>query len=296
MAHVDDDGTRALGATGLRAAAIGFGGGALGEASLDDDGARALVHAVRARGVRFFDTARSYGESEARLARALDDDGESVVCTKLGYGVAGVADWTYDAVARGVDEARARLARDTIDVVALHSCPRHVLERGEVVRALEDARAAGRVRVTAYAGDDEALWWAVEHGPFGLVIASYSVVDQKNARALARAKEKGQAVVVKRALGNMAFAGDVDPRAPDRVELQRRFRALALDLGPDPFETLVRFASQAPFVDVTLIGTRKASRVEDAIRAHAKGPLDEETRARIVQRYAEVGSAWDPVV
>jgi aryl-alcohol dehydrogenase-like predicted oxidoreductase len=287
---------RALGATGLEACAIGFGAGALGDASLSDDEARSLIDTVRESGVNLFDSARSYGESEARLGRALTNDARAIVCTKVGYGVPNVADWTYDAVMGGVDRARALLQRDVIDVVYLHSCPRHVLERGDVVRALDDARRAQKVRVAGYAGDGDALSFAVESGRFGAVLASYSVVDQKNKAVLERAHARGIAVVVKRALGNMAFLPGAGEGGPDRAELARRFQAMALDLGPDPFETLVRFAACAPFVDVTLIGTRQAARVTDALRAFEKGPLDASLLRAITSRFDDVGAAWDAVI
>jgi hypothetical protein len=70
-----------------------------------------------------------------------------VLSTKVGYGIPGLADWTGPCIATGGDAALARLATDRLDVVHLHSCPREVLERGEVVEALlaaaEVTRPAG---------------------------------------------------------------------------------------------------------------------------------------------------------
>jgi len=287
---------RTLGESGLASCAVGFGAGALGDDTLSDDEARDLVAEMRARGVTLFDSARSYGESEARLGRALKGDARAIVCTKVGYGVPDVADWTYEAVMGGIHRACRVLQRDVIDIVYLHSCPRHVLERGDVVRALDDARRAGKIGVAGYAGDADALWFAIECGLFGAVLASYSVVDQRNRQALERAHARGIAVVVKRALGNMAFTPGGGEGGPDRVELARRFAALALDLGANPFETLVRFVAYAPFVDVMLIGTRRASRITDALRALDAGPLAAELHNAIERRFDDVGTAWDAVI
>ncbi len=43
----------------------------------------------------------------------------------------------------------------------LHSCPKEVLERGKVTWALGEAVRAGKVRVAAYSGENEALAYAI---------------------------------------------------------------------------------------------------------------------------------------
>ena len=82
---------------------------------------------------------------------------EFVLSTKVGYGIPGYDDWTGPVIAAGVDAALGRLRTDRIDVVHLHSCPLDVLERGEVVAALQATVTAGKVRVAAYSGDNAPL-------------------------------------------------------------------------------------------------------------------------------------------
>jgi aryl-alcohol dehydrogenase-like predicted oxidoreductase len=72
---------------------------------------------------------------------------------ELLYGVAGVADWTAEAVTRGIEEARTTLHSDVLDVVHLHSCPGHVACRDDIQDALEAARDSGHVAVIGYAGE-----------------------------------------------------------------------------------------------------------------------------------------------
>jgi len=109
----------------------------------EEAAARLLNHALDL-GLTLIDTARSYGLSEERIGRHLARRrDEFVLSTKVGYGIDGIPDWTYDCVVAGVDAARARLRTDVIDIVHLHSCGPGLLEAGEVARALADCAAAG---------------------------------------------------------------------------------------------------------------------------------------------------------
>src|SRR5262245_15325303 len=113
---------RALRRCGLELSALGLGCGPLGDPAISEENAAQLVHVALERGVCVFDTAPSYGESEARLGRALRGRRASaVLVTKGGYGVPGVADWTAEAVSLGIDRALRVLETDVIDAFLLHS-------------------------------------------------------------------------------------------------------------------------------------------------------------------------------
>ena len=131
---------RPFGATGLEVSALGLGGGQLGNSGLPEPVAERLLNQALDLGVNLIDTARGYGQSEARIGRYLGQRrAEMVLSTKVGYGVAGVTDWTADAVRLGIDEALRTLHTDWIDIVHLHSCSLEVLQRGDVIMALEQA-------------------------------------------------------------------------------------------------------------------------------------------------------------
>ena len=136
---------RSFGTTGLTVSPLGFGAGHIGGDDLTDAEAGRILGAALDLGVTLFDTARSYGRSEERIGRHLSHRrGEFVLFTKGGYGIDGVADWTGEAIARGIDESLARLRTDVIDLFHLHSCDAGVLGRDDIQRALDDARRAGR--------------------------------------------------------------------------------------------------------------------------------------------------------
>src|SRR5262249_39743918 len=107
------DEMRSLGRTRLRVSPLGVGCGPMGGASVDGRDAHGLVDAPLSLDLTVFDTAPSYGESEARLGRALAGRRDGVVIvTKCGYGVPGVDDWTPECIARGVDRTLERLRTD----------------------------------------------------------------------------------------------------------------------------------------------------------------------------------------
>jgi aryl-alcohol dehydrogenase-like predicted oxidoreductase len=266
---------RPFGDSGLEVSVMGFGGGHIGAASYDEDAAADLINAAVDAGVTFFDTARGYGLSKERLGRHLVHDDHIVVSTKVGYDVPGAEDWTRAAVTGGVDLALRRLQVDCIDVAFLHSCNLAVLQRGEVVEALEVAQAAGKVRVVGYSGENEALAWAVESGRFGAVQTSVNVADQWSLHhVLKSAEARGIGVVAKRPLANAPWRFSDRPSGHYAELYWDRLRAL--DVQPedgDWLSTAVRCATFAPEVSTAIVGTGSPAHLAEAVAAAAKGPL-----------------------
>lgn len=274
--------SRSLGRTGLAVSCVGLGGGALGE--LDATAADRLVGRALDLGVTLFDTARSYGPSEDHLGAALASRASrAIVVTKGGYGADGAADWTPDAIARGVEGARRRLRRDAVDVFLLHSCPRGTLEGSGVVEALVREREAGRVRFAGYSGEGDALAWAAERPEiFDVLECSLGVFDRAN-EALARAAaERGQGVLAKRPLSNAPWRFAERPERGDVATYWDRMRALGLDPAPLAWDELaVRFAAHAPGVASILVGTASEGHLARAVEGVGRGPLPVEIAARV---------------
>src|SRR3974390_3351053 len=109
-----------------------------------------LEHAFAA-GIRFYDTAPSYGSSEERtgeFVRSLnpEDRGRITVATKFGehWNPARqepYVDHSFDALKRSLDQSLERLGR--IDVLQLHKTTRAVLASGDLARAWDYARSVG---------------------------------------------------------------------------------------------------------------------------------------------------------
>lgn len=275
---------RPFGRTGLTVPVLGFGAGHVGDPSLDEAEVGRLLHGALDLGVTLIDTARSYGLSEERIGRHLAGRrDEFVLSTKVGYGIPGYHDWTGPVIAAGVDAALGRLRTDRIDIVHLHSCPLDVLERGEVVAALQATVAAGKVRVAAYSGDNAPLEWAIASGAFGSIETSVNLVDQRAIeRALPAARDRGLGVIAKRPAANAPWRFADRPAATDVALYWDRWRAFGLD--PDPYdwtELSLRFAAWQDGVHCAIVGTSRLEHLRRNVEQIAKGPLPAEMAAAI---------------
>jgi aryl-alcohol dehydrogenase-like predicted oxidoreductase len=284
-----------LGDTGLLVSRLGLGCGALGDARVSEGEAERIVLGALDLGVTFFDAARSYGLAEERLGRILGPRRAAVVLsTKGGYGAQGAEDWTPPAITRGIDEARARLRTDCIDVFHLHSCSADVMQRDGLLEALARAREAGAIRVAAYAGDNEALAWAVASARFGAIQCSVSVFDQHAlGESVPCAAERAIGVVAKRALGNAPWRFADRPRRHDAELSWDRMRALEIEPVPLAWDELaLRYAAFAPGVACALVGTTSVDHLRGAARHVEAGPLPQHVAAAIRAKYVAVGASW----
>jgi aryl-alcohol dehydrogenase-like predicted oxidoreductase len=288
-----------FGATGLDVSRLGLGCGGLGESRVTDGEAERLVHAALDLGITLFDVARSYGAAEERLGRALGPRRAGVVLsTKGGYGASGCTDWTGACITLGIDEALERLRTDRIDVFHLHSCPPDVLRRGDLHEALLRARQAGKIRVAAYSGDNDALAWAVGCETFGSVQCSVNVFDQHALReSLPRAASRSLGIVAKRPLGNAPWRFQQRPPADDVGAAWDRMRAMAFEPAPLPWaELALRFAAFAPGVACAVVGTTRVEHLAAAVRAVGEGPLPADMVMRVQAAFDAVGAGWPGLV
>lgn len=296
--------SRAFGSTGLTVTALGFGAMQAGTPELPDVDAARLLHGALDLGIRLIDTARSYGLSEERIGRHLGRRrDEYVLSTKLGYGVDGVPDWTYECVRQGVDAARDRLRTDVIDVVHLHSCPLDVLLHAGVVDALAEAVRSGKVRVAAYSGENEALDHAIAASssspadrPFGAVQLSVNVCE---AHALARAcaaRERGLGVLAKRPFAGLPWRSATPPDDPAHAEYWGRFQPLR-DVAPAEWSDFaLRYAAHAPGVDACLVGGTRLDHLRRNVDAVARGPLEPAECAVVEAVHRAAGAQWRGVI
>lgn len=286
---------RSFGRTGLRVSPVGFG--AMHFDGIEDEAeVGRLLNGVLDLGVTLIDTARGYGRSESRIGRHLASRrSEFVLSTKFGYGVEGVEDWTAACIVQGVDRALRTLRTDVIDIGHLHSCPRVVLERGEVTAALNDCVRAGKLRVAAYAGDDDALQYAMSDERFAAVQCSLSLVDRANLVPLRSRADRG--VLVKRALGGRPWAQTARPADACEGAYWDRWQALRLPaFSTDWPELALRFAAHQDGVASVLLGTRSLQHLAVAIQAVAAGPLDAATLQALQSTWDRAGSSQWPAL
>ena len=120
-------------------------------------------------GINFLDTAAMYIDSESIVGKSVGHRREEYfLATKAGTGrtTSPDSEWTYEKIKTSVEKSLKNLKTDVIDLVQLHSCETHLLEQGDVIRALQDCKIEGKTRFIGYSGDNEAADWAVRSNLF----------------------------------------------------------------------------------------------------------------------------------
>ena len=247
-----------LGATGLRCPRLGFGCASLMGRTGRKDSLRALG-AAWDQGVRFFDTARSYGygESEALLGGFLRGRREqAVIATKFGILAAPQPAWkgvaksvartalklvpslhgliqkgaaqqfehnqfTIPVLQLSIEQSLAKLGVDCVDILFLHAAPASVLEQDDLLDAMARLVESGKVRVAGLSATPEVVALAVKQAPPQLKAMQFpcNVFDLSAATAFSSIGNPALALVANHPFGGAA-----------RVEQCRAvLRALAAD-------------------------------------------------------------------
>jgi aryl-alcohol dehydrogenase-like predicted oxidoreductase len=267
---------RAFGNQGFSVPVLGLGAANIGDPALSAAQVGALLDRALDLGITLIDTARSYGLSEQRIGRHLTQRRRRfILSTKVGYGIPGHKDWTRGCVAAGIDAALERLHTDYLDIVHLHSCPLQILQRGDVIRALHQARDQGKLRVAAYSGDNAELLWAIQSGQFGGVECSVNLFDQRCLEhTLPLAQAQGIGVIAKRPLANAPWRFAARPVGDECEEYWLRWQAMGIEAhGMDWPELALRFAAHAPAVCCAIVGTASIAHLVKNKEYADRGPL-----------------------
>lgn len=288
-----------LGHTGLKVSALGFGAMHINDERTSEAEAGALLNHVLDEGITLIDTARGYGLSEERIGRHIAHRRhEFVLSTKVGYGVEGVADWTYDCIVQGVERALRLMKTDVLDIVHLHSCPLPVLQQGDVIRALLDCRAAGKLRVPAYSGDNAEIDFAIASGAFGSLQTSISLCDQAHLpQRAALADHAGIGVIAKRPLAGAVWR--LAQRPGDHAEGQYwdRFKAMGLVGAEDWADVALRFVAFHSGAASAIVGTARPANLRRNLAAVARGPLAADLAVAIRDAFQQRGGeAWHGLI
>ena len=287
--------SRAIGAQGLSAGALGFGAmgltGVYGSAGGDDPAA--VLNRALDLGVTMIDTAEAYGggENERLIGAAIGSRrAETVLATKFGLtfadGAAG-ADGSPQNVARAIDGSLERLGTDSIDLWYLHRVDPDVPIE-ETVGAMGEQVAAGKVRhlgLSEVAPD--TLRRAAAVHPIAAVQSEYSLFCRDPEDGLLDAlEETGATLVAYSPLGRGWLGGGLtspDDLADDdfrriipqfqgenftrNAALARRVDEIAAEAGVHPAQIALHWLlSREPAV-VPIPGTTKTGNLESNVAA-----------------------------
>ncbi|MCZ6538909.1 MAG: aldo/keto reductase [Chloroflexi bacterium] len=302
--------TKRLGKTDLEVGRLGIGLSEIGSnlEMTDTDQVRSVIFQALDAGVNFLDTAACYGISEEILGVvASERRDEFVLATKAGHFLprGEGEDWTSELVTSSIDRSLQRMKTDHVDLVQLHSCTVEILERGEVIRALQDARAAGKTRFIGYSGDNENAKWAVTSGLFDTLQTSFNLVD-KSARTnlFADVEERDMGLIIKRPIANAVWGAAADPKPYRHIpeytaEYFRRAGVMEAEgaLADDPEDRIrlaLGFTFAHPEVDVTIVGTQRPHHMKSNLEMVSK-PLgvSDSTVADLHARWDKHSDGWE---
>ena len=193
-----------LGRTGLKAAAVSFGGIPIQRA--DAANTRAVVDALEAHGINYIDTARGYTVSEEYLGAALEGRRDKFILATKSMAR------TAPAMAADVDTSLRNLRTGYIDLYQIHNLPEREIEQVfspggayEALAAARDAGKIGHIGVTAHSAD--ALRVLVEQYSDRLetVMFPFNIVENQGVETLRLARERGMGTIAMKPLagGNL---------------------------------------------------------------------------------------------
>jgi aryl-alcohol dehydrogenase-like predicted oxidoreductase len=291
---------RVLGHTGLEVSRLGLGLAEIGFelGSKGEKQAGRVLNAALDAGINFLDTAACYGDSEALIGRSVAHRRDAfILATKAGHATNGYPgrSWTAETVTDSIERSLRRMKTDRLDLVQLHSCDLEVLQQGDVIRALLDAKRAGKARYVGYSGDNEAARWAVESGHFDTLQTSFNLVDQQARTDLfSEAEARGLGIIAKRPIANAAWGGNDGAPSPYR----RRAREMA-EQGPipgapdDPILLALGFTLAHDPVDTVIVGTKNPEHVRANVELVERAlPISREAVDELRRRYDELADGW----
>ncbi|MEU4393254.1 aldo/keto reductase [Kribbella sp. NPDC023855] len=254
---------------------FGLGGSPIGDLP-DPDGdaiATATIDAAYQAGIRYFDTAPSYGagRSEQRFGTALArwPREEFLLSTKVGRSVDGSPDFSADGIRRSLAESRKRLGLQ-VDLVMLHDPGAHwqqaIEEAYPVLHELREER--GVAAIGAAAADWRLLDRMVRDTELDAVLLAgqYSLLDRSATPLLDRCQARGVRAIASGVLTKQVLWTDRSKQTTDPgMILARRLAAVCERYGVSLPQAALAFPGRHSAVASVLIGA--ASRAE--IRADA---------------------------
>jgi aryl-alcohol dehydrogenase-like predicted oxidoreductase len=272
---------RTLGRTGLRVSEIGFGGAQVGipnymetwepRGEREQETILAALNRGLDLGLNYVDTAPSYGEgtSEEILGKVVGKRRDEIVlATKL-------SDYDGESVMKSAEASLRRLQTDRIDVLQFHGGTYEeealdlIFNRGGL-EALQKLKEQGKIRYLGFTAElpSGGVSKLISTGAFDVMQIRYNFTYQDacdfiNPRGVMReAEAQKMGIVTMRPLTSGVF---------QRLMVEA-FPQLE---GADLSGFLLNYVLSNPFVDVAIIGMRRAAEVE------ANAALSDETARRL---------------
>lgn len=271
-----------------------------------------MLDTAYATGVRYFDTAASYGAGEQFLGEWIFQRGYHLegltAATKWGYVY--TADWQVEAEHHEIKKHNLdnlntsfvmsclRLGK-AMQVYQIHSATFEsgVLENADVLNRLAEIRDDGRLIGLTVSGPrqaeliDKAIEIEIDgESLFRTVQATWNLLETSAGKALQRARDAGMAVIVKEAMANGRLTAR--NQAPDFQEKLARLKNVAGELGCTLDQLAMAAAVNQPWSNVVLSGAANRQQLESNWGA-LDVDWDDGIAGELESLVEEVGLYWD---
>jgi aryl-alcohol dehydrogenase-like predicted oxidoreductase len=231
---------RKFGKTGLSLPVLGMGGSAMvrlfisayGVKLLSTEERVAMVRHAYDRGIRYFDTARVYGESESIMGQGLKGVRDpAYIATKVA-----VSD--PSRVRKSLEDSLQQLGMDRVDLVQIHSPAIELvgfdgaMKVHEELAKLRDEKLFRHIGLTTHVAF-ETVYRMIATGGFDQVLLAYGYFNKGmdtllssrtlewRQMCLAKAHELGMAVVAMKVMGANVFGHNAGSVVPDSEAAER---------------------------------------------------------------------------
>jgi aryl-alcohol dehydrogenase-like predicted oxidoreductase len=313
---------RSLGETGMRVSEISLGTWAFGGewGTVGEDDAYAALNRAIDLGVNFLDTADVYGDgrSERLIGRLLKDrpNDEILVATKAGRRLDPHTAEGYERenLTAFVERSLENLGVEALDLLQLHCPPTEAYRQDSTFEALDDLRAAGKLKNYGVSVEKvEEARMALDYPGVKTVQIIFNVFRQKPAEEFfPLAEERNIGILARVPLASGLLSGKMSADRQFDASDHRNFNrnGEAFDRGETfsgvDFETGLRAAEELkelvpgghtlaqfalrwilmhPAVSCAIPGGKNPAQVEDNVAAAAMPPLSEETMRRAREVY-----------
>jgi aryl-alcohol dehydrogenase-like predicted oxidoreductase len=301
---------RPLGKTELDVSEISLGAwqiGGRGYGPVSKADADATIKAYLEAGGNFIDTARRYGNSEARLGDYFRRNGgrQEVIIASKTHRLA------PKAIRQELEESLRRLETDYIDLYYLHAPPDDPDEMHRVLDTYETLKQEGKIRAigASIKGPDvtkatvDLCRQYIDTGRVDVLMVIYSIFRQKNADIFAEAAANGVGIVARTVLesgfltGKYELGHEFDAEDDHRVrwgqERVDRILAEGRRLGrwaiAQPYDSLaqvaIRFALDSEEISSVVVGARTAEQIKESLQAASLPPLSTNLRQRLIKTF-----------
>lgn len=272
----------------------------------DDDQAQAFIRRAIAAGIKSIDTARAYGESEARIGRALTGahyDGE--IITKLSpleqLTDASAPHNIETQVRADIETSRTRLGVETLDCLLLHRADHLTRWNGKVWDVLQSLVDKGKIRRlgTSLQSVAEAKL-AFETKGLTHIQLPLNVLDYRwreaGIDALARSRPDVTIHARSLYLQGLLVAGDAalfpDIAGIDASAIVETLNTCVAEFGRTSLADLcLAWGRSLDWVDGFVVGMETLAQLEDNLKLFASSSLSDKERLSLDARMPRVPEA-----